>query len=190
MRKDTYSLGYQLICAEAKRWVGMREEGGNNKGQFVEKVQDTVSPNDEDLPWCADFVYFCARAVQKQLKIMDRFATKREILISRSPSVMHMWKGVPHQNRILKHEALNLIKEGGDFNLTGLLAVWTRGKGLGHIGVVTGNFMRMNCPKPVFFSTVEGNSVDPSTGEQGVWEHSYDLRNSEKLLGFIEPFSA
>ena len=54
----------RLLIFEARRWVGMTEIGGNNRGQVVEMFQRAVDGKASGEPWCAAFVFFCVGMVE------------------------------------------------------------------------------------------------------------------------------
>lgn len=175
---------YRCLVTEAERWIGMTEQGGNNKGQFVELVQKDVSREAVDEPWCADFVYFCCKAVTDQFGVLNM---RVENGVPRTASVMRMWNTAKDMGH---HITLDeILSEEFSIDLKGMLAVWKRGSNgiYGHIGIVSDQFCRMNTGKtPVWFKTIEGNSL--VDGKQGVWEHTHRYDNDDKLLGFIDPF--
>ena len=175
-----------LLVREAQRWVGMTEEGGNNKGQFVNRVQDAVSRDDEDLPWCADFVIFCLHAVMWQLECMYgvNIRDRVQYTVPDTASVMNLWKKTEFKYKIMPNEYRDVD------NLHGSLVVWQRGDSgaYGHIGIVESQFAQPPyIHDPCWFRSVEGNSLDDKGKKQGVFTHAHSIKG-DKLLGFIDPF--
>ena len=52
---DAVAIKERLLIHEAKRWVGVTEVGGNNRGQVVEIFQKAVGGVANGQPWCMDF---------------------------------------------------------------------------------------------------------------------------------------
>ncbi len=49
-----------LLCLEAKRWIGVREEGSNN-GQLIRIFQSAVGGQANEEPWCMSFAQYCIK---------------------------------------------------------------------------------------------------------------------------------
>lgn len=64
----------ELLIEVAKREIGQREVGGNNRGPAVEKYQTATwkgpSPGD---PWCASFCSFIAKEWLNNPEVQQRF---------------------------------------------------------------------------------------------------------------------
>lgn len=52
----------QALITEAKKWIGTREEGGDNHGPSVEAFQKAIDQVAAGEPWCMAFVQFCLKA--------------------------------------------------------------------------------------------------------------------------------
>lgn len=51
----------RMLVEVAQSQVGVREEGGNNRGKRVREYQAATSLKPADWPWCAAFVCWCIR---------------------------------------------------------------------------------------------------------------------------------
>ena len=49
-----------LLCFEAKKWVGVKEEGANS-GQLIKIFQRACDNKAEQEPWCMAFVQYCIK---------------------------------------------------------------------------------------------------------------------------------
>ena len=168
----------QMLVQEAFRWLGMLERG-DNQGQFVEKVQESVfiggHPREE--PWCMDFVHFCVNAVNDNLQLLGGFEWD---LLLKSESCLSVF-----QSYFVKgHKVYKEPKFGH-------IAIWDVGKGHGHCGIVVKNWH----DEPQFH-TVEGNTTDPHgrvpKSRQGVFlkMRHVDIPSGGNwvLKGFIDPW--
>src|ERR1043166_4878598 len=85
-----------LLIAEAMRWVGVQEIGGNNRGQVVELFQKTcyIAPGD---PWCMAFVQSCITRVDLAAYILN--PSTRMTTMARGASCVQVWNrtGSSHQ---------------------------------------------------------------------------------------------
>ena len=173
-------LAQQLLVIEAGRWLGTEEKTGHNDGDLIKMFQMAVNKYPKREAWCADFVFFCTKAVTAQIKKViestyDDYITST--YLAKSESVISMWDS--YQNH--KHPVYRLPAAG-------LLAVWQRGNfsWQGHIGVVTGTFLKGGYR---YFTTIEGNT-EGEGGEQGVFAKVRSCKDGVdkglKLLGFIQ----
>lgn len=157
------------LVEEVKKWVGVHEKGGDNRGpevdMFNKTLNDTVSH-----AWCASFVAYCVRSVEKKTGIKTS--------VNLSEHVMTMWNSSTGRQ----------VKIGGQ--RPGDIAVWNKvGTGSGHCGVVT----RVIKSKE-FIETVEGNTSDSSGVErngQGIYTKQRRVKQigDMKLLGFLRVFA-
>lgn len=104
-------LRVEALCAEAEKWVGTKESGGENKGPEVEAFQKAVDGVAQGEPWCMAFVQYCLKAVGGcDLPVSER--------------VMTVWEKAPAELKISAPER-------------GCLAIWRQKHGTaGHTGIV------------------------------------------------------
>ena len=106
----------------ASSFVGVTEEGGNNRGKVIEMFQRSVGPIAKFQPWCASFVWHCLKMVMDQ-----RPGTICRLKLT--AHVMTIWNTAP-------------VEAKKKFGAPGYLMVWRKygddGKPLseGHIGIV------------------------------------------------------
>jgi hypothetical protein len=160
-----------LFRLAAEACVGIREEGGNNKGPMVKLIQETIGRAQAEA-WCMSFVQTCiAYAELKTGKKSPLFASEH---------CMTVWNKTPKLARVKI------------FPLTGAVIIWQHGKGpAGHTGVF------LESHKTGQMLTVEGNtesglrsdgSLERDGG--GVYKCSRSMKanGSMKVVGFLKPF--
>ena len=135
-------------------------------------IQRSVNPMPHDEPWCMDYVHWCVDAVNQMEPAIFPCKPKTPVLME-SESVMRVYE--------------NYVKRGFhvfDKPVKGTIAIWDRGKGRGHCGIV------FSASRGHFF-TVEGNTSPPDgKGPEGVWTKHRSLYEPPskdwKLKGFID----
>lgn len=175
---DAVALKERLLIHEAKRWVGVTEVGGNNRGQLVELFQKSVDGRACGEPWCMAFTQFCISTVDHAISALfsDAASCDRSLLY-RSKHCLTVWN---------KSKELRLDKPK-----PGSLCIWQRhrdGKptAQGHVGVIVG----VNSDGTLL--TVEGNTSSEEGVQRegdGVWlKHRRYLDasgGSMRLKGFL-----
>lgn len=161
----------QLLCYEAQRWVGVKEEGGDNKGQLVQMFQRAVDQKDNREPWCLAFLQYCIINVDNMcLKV---FTDNKFAGIFKTEHCMTAWKNTPDRYKF-------------QTPIAGYVAIWQHaGTQNGHAGLVV-----RGLDKDFTFSSVEANT---SLGDGIVREgdqvalrsRSIKPVGSMRLLGFI-----
>lgn len=169
---NSAALKPSLLCFEAKRWVGIREEG-NNSGQIVQMFQRAVDNQANGESWCMAFVQYCVKMVDATFKELFPGTSESSSLFS-SEACLTVWNHSAH----LQTQSPS----------AGALCIWQRFSGneatwSGHTGIVSavhGNGT---------ISIIEGNSCDPKQG-YGVWVNHYSLsrlnQGSLALKGFLD----
>lgn len=159
----------QELIRAAEKCIGAHEVGGNNKGPEVERFQKAVDGKAQGEPWCAAFVQFCVKEVEKNLK-----AT---VVVHPSEHCMTVWTRTPGVHRYKSPKP-------------GFLVVWNyEGSLNGHIGIVSKVIDEFT------IETIEGNtSPDDKTIERegdGVYRKVRTTKQvgRMKLVGFIAPFN-
>jgi uncharacterized protein (TIGR02594 family) len=155
------------LIIEATKYLGVHEEGGNNKGIDVEKFQKAVDGKANSEAWCMAFVQYCIKETENNLGIKSR--------ITRSEHCLTTWRNSPVAMK---------IKEP----VPGCVVIWQHGStDNGHTGFVTGVDSNGK------LLTIEGNT-DSQTGinreGNGVFAR---IRNNGKegdmsIKGFLKVF--
>lgn len=162
----------KLLLFEAKRWVGVTERGGNNKGDIVALFQDAIGPKGQKVAWCASFVQYCVQMVNGLSDYMDFIGEKGILPITENTQEL-FYKSTDKRKMTLPSE--------------GCIVVWTKegDRGHGHCGIVDkitfeGFNMKM--------TTIEGNTS--KNGIDGVYVKSREKDfPGYKYLGCINPFA-
>jgi len=148
-----------------KSYLGVREEGRNNKGKQVEEFQKAVDGKASGEAWCMAFVQFCLKKLESEFNFLSP--------VHNAEHCLTVWNNTPNY---LKSSTPNV----------GSIAIWRHGDTTnGHTGIVTG--IDMN--KKIFY-TVEGNTKgtsDINREGDGVYECNRLLHPTDnmKLVGFI-----
>lgn len=169
--EDTPKTYLQALALTAKKYVGVIEVGGDNRGPEVEAFQRAYDNVANGEPWCCSFLMYCIDEVERVHGIRAK--------VFRTEHVMSLWSYThPRMRRAAP--------------VVGTAAVWRKaGTEQGHVEIVTG------VPKPTEFLSVGGNT-GPGPGVErdgdGVWEkiHRFGGKVASdakfKLLGFVDPF--
>lgn len=150
--------------------VGIREQGGNNKGPMVELMQETIGEASAEA-WCMAFVQTCIAFAE--------YCTGVNSPLYVSEHCMTTWRKTPLGQRVDKLPA------------AGAIAIWNHAGGdAGHTGIVD------SCDG-TNFKAFEGNTesgVNPSgtvvRDGGGVYHTKRSLKGagSMRLVGFLKPF--
>lgn len=159
-----------LLIHEAKRWVGITEQGGNNRGQLVTLFQRAAGGLANGEPWCMAFVQFCIQAVDNL--VADCESSTQKSLLFKSEHCLTVW----NKSQVLKI----------DNPKPGSLCIWQQGQtSFGHVGIIVG----VNADGSIM--TVEGNTSSAEAGNQregdGVWlkRRTLDGSGSLRVKGFL-----
>lgn len=155
---------------ESLKYIGISEVG-TNAGPEVEKFLQAVRLG-KGNPWCAAFVVFCLKEIEKKHKIDSG--------IYETGHALTMWNRTP-ENRKLKTPT------------PGAIVIWQMYKNgkqttSGHAGIILEN------PKPNVIVTVEGNTSDSSSVSRegdGVYKKIRSFPSVSKTMvikGFLLPF--
>jgi len=99
-----------------KKYIGVREVGGPNKGADVERFQKAVDGKAQGESWCMAFSQFCIKEVE------DKLAVKSPVY--KSEHCLTVWNQTSSLMRLKDPEP-------------GCLIIWRHGKtASGHVGVV------------------------------------------------------
>jgi len=152
-----------ILADIASLFEGIHEEGGDNKGKFVEAFQRTVDAKAVMEPWCMCFVQTCIGFVENALGLTSH--------LKATESVRNF---VP--NEIPKY-----------FPSVGDVALWLTYGGPGHCGIV----VKLNDDGS--FETMEGNTSGPPGLDRdgnGVYRKTRHIKDMGKfiLAGFVRVF--
>ena len=145
--------------------VGVREEGGRNRGPRVDQYILALGLYPAGgYPWCACFVWWCfAQAVEK-LGIAHNPCV-------RTASALNMFRGAPP---FWKFTDPSRVRPGN-------VVVWDHGAGKGHTGIVEGIDLATSVAL-----TIEGNTNAAGHREgDGVYRKSRPLGDPQ-LTGFVD----
>lgn len=174
----------RLLVSEAKRWVGVKEQGGANKGQIVEMFQAAVGPQFIGQAWCLSFVMFCLQQVDKL--VYETISTT--VSFTKLPKTAH---------------CLTLWNSSQNFRVSdpksGHLVLWNyyekgRQTTRGHIGVIVGlGKSNAKLIKHDLLHTIEGNTADGHgivREGDGVYQRVRPMTNvgDMRLLGYLNPW--
>jgi hypothetical protein len=163
INKDARSL---LIYA-AEACVGIKEEGGNNRGLYVSEIQKTSDGRATQEAWCMEAVQAWISYVETKLNIVSPLFTSAHCLTT--------WRRTPAKQRVKISP------------LPGAIIIWQHGTSqAGHTGILTE-------PNPArkTMETVEGNTGDGSFRDgDGIYIRNRSMvKNGKmKVVGFLKPF--
>lgn len=173
---------HALITADARAlfihamraFVGIREQGGNNRGKLVELIQDTLGAA-EGEPWCMS-------AVQSGLAWAELRSGKTSAIFA-SEHCMTVWRNSPPAQRV---QAIPL---------PGAIIIWNKlGTDSGHTGIV---LEVLSGKKNEMMLTIEGNTeagfnafgkVERDGGGCYQVERSRYQTGNMKVVGYLKPF--
>lgn len=166
-RRDAAIL-FQLA---AEACVGVREEGGNNRGHLVSLFQDAVGGPDP-WAWCLSFVQACLAYAEVKTGVVSPLPATEHVLT--------LWRSA---------EATRLRVPGP---YPGAIVLWQRGNSeQGHAGICRGHSLEAGT-----FYAVEGNTTYQALegvpvrdgGGVALTERKLSGAPQMAILGFIRPF--
>lgn len=166
LKKDARTI----MRLAAQVCVGIREQGGNNRGPMVSLIQDTVGGPDH-VAWCMSFVQTCIGYAELKTGAKSGVAVGEHCLT--------VWRQTPEGQRVKFTP------------LAGAIVIWRHGSSdAGHTGIVE------SCDETSFFA-YEGNTesgLNPNGKVErdggGVY-HTHRARSGNgdmKVVGFLKPF--
>ena len=168
----TVEIKNKILVAEAKRWIGVTEESGDNKGQCVQMFQKACDNKAAGESWCMAFVQFCLKNTDSLCVDVLKSMGKNNLFLSEH--CLTVWNNSPKSCRV-------------DKPFIGSIAIWQMGETTsGHTGIVTEIGQAT-------FKTIEGNT-GPGAGVvregDGVYEKTRTMNQigNMKLLGFLLPY--
>ena len=155
----------------AVAFIGVHEEGGQNRGPEVDQFLAAVGL-DPGNSWCAAFLYFCFRqAIQRRPVNLapgaDYFPPPNPC--PRTGSVLRLWK-------------LSDVAWRDSNPAPGAVYILDHGKGLGHAGIVE------TADSTGVLTEISGNTnATGSRNGDSVWRHNGppEVSHGGTLLGFI-----
>lgn len=175
-KSKLYQKRCELLVAEAKRWIGVSEKGGDNKGPEVEMFQRAVDGKAQGEAWCLAFVQFCVKRVDAEAETIMGGPNLPDWLWQ-TEHCMTLWNNMPVGSK---------LKEPPHPGCLIVWQYWKDGKPTpqGHVGIIT-EIVDLNTIK-----TIEGNT-GPGLGVEregdGVYEKRRSLTGggSMKVKGFL-----
>ena len=166
-------INNKLLILEAKRWVGVQEHGGNNRGEIVKMFQRTIGKAVNE-PWCMSYIQYCLENVDEWSEALGlKFGPH---LLHLHEHCMTVWRETPKECRLEKP-------------IPGCVAIWNyKGNDNGH-----GSIVESIDRKLLMF--YEGNTSDNNKRiireGDGVRKKRRPFVNSignMKLVGFLNPW--
>jgi hypothetical protein len=162
----------RLIVDIASKEIGVREQGGNNKGPRIREYQSATWLAPAAWPWCAAFVDWCVQEWLKSSLVRDWLKFTDEQAEAFRPKTAGAWDLVnwARQNR----ERVSILTEDAKA-YPGDIIVFD----FSHVGIIEADHGKV-------FSTIEGNTNnagarDSETGD-GVWRKVRDRSLAKNLL--------
>ncbi|NJK69335.1 MAG: alpha/beta fold hydrolase [Microcoleus sp. SU_5_3] len=156
----------QKLLNVARSYIGVREQGGDNRGRQVEEFQRAIGGAAAEA-WCMSFAQYCIKAAESE--------TQANSQVTQSEHCLTVWNGSPSQLRSSRPEP-------------GSLVIWRHGNSSkGHVGIVEA----VNSDGT--FTTIEGNTSDSSGINRegdGVYRKQRDLDGAGdmRVVGFLKVF--
>lgn len=171
------NLKTALLSFEAKRWIGVLEEG-ENSGQLIQIFQRSVDGQANKESWCMAFAQYCIKMADRAFAVLFPDEPAGESVIFRSEHCLTTW------NRSPELQTSTPVK--------GSLCIWQKFNGSaatssGHVGVVT------DVHGDGTISVVEGNTSSSNKAIEregdGVYLKRYTVgkmdRGALMLKGFL-----
>lgn len=160
-----------LLIAEARKWVGVRETGWN-KGKEVEMFQKFVDGKAQGEAYCMAFVQYCVGQVERE--------TLRKSWLFKSEHCLTTWTKTPLKARLKEPEPGSIV-------IWQYYTVKGVATGSGHTGIVT------QIKNDISFLTIEGNTgsgAEIIREGDGVWERERRIAKLGRfrLMGFLRPW--
>jgi hypothetical protein len=160
----------RILIHEAERWAGIKEIGGDNRGQIVEMFQKAVDGKASGEPWCLGFVQFCVKQADRVADVIADQCTPRNNLFQ-TEHCLTLWWNTPLEQRIEAQPGAIVIWKFGSTNG-------------GHAGIVTA----VNGDGSI--QTIEGNTGDGKgivREGDGVYTRKRSAQGTEEMrvMGFI-----
>jgi hypothetical protein len=168
----------QLLMHEARRWVGVEEQGGNNRGQLVEIFQSSMGRAAQE-PWCMAFAQWCLAAVDGVVDdvlagVLGQSSSHTQLI--KSELCLAVWDKAPPESK-------------SALPLPGYLVIWRHGvTTAGHTGIVTHVSTTGDS-----FETIEGNTssgIGVSRDGDGIYARTRSMSGAGemKVAGFLNPW--
>lgn len=149
----------------AEQFVGVHEEGGNNRGPIVERFQATIGKAERE-PWCISFVQYVLHEI-------DFVAGGPHHKLPLTESSQKLWFNAPMECRVQVPEV-------------GAVSVWRKAPGQGHGGIV-------HVVAGLDIITVEGNTGGGDQREGDIValkKRKGGQIPGMALLGYLRPWGA
>lgn len=154
----------KVMLFAAQACVGESEQGGNNRGKFVELIQKTADGRASAEAWCMAFVQSMVAYAEIKTGAVSTLFTSEHCLTT--------WRKSKAADRVKKIPA------------PGAIIIWQKGSSEnGHTGFLTEYLDKK-------MTTVEGNTGSNMRDGDGVYSKTRSTKadGSMKVVGFIIPF--
>lgn len=84
-------IKHRMLVFETSRWIGIKEVGGDNKGQIVEMFQRAVAGKAVGQAWCLSFIKFCIQMTDDLYNHIFLSSNPRTQLI-KTEHCLTLWK--------------------------------------------------------------------------------------------------
>ena len=162
-----------LVVLAAQACVGIREEGGNNKGPMVRLIQETIGGASAEA-WCMSFV--------QTMIAYAEYKTKKYSRVHPSEHCMTVWNKTPKEYRVKTRP------------LRGAIAIWNYAPSQnGHTGILDIYEDKSKGKMNLIEGNTEQGLTSSGTIERdggGVYytERSNVGTPKMRLVGFLKPF--
>lgn len=167
----------KMLLAEADKWVGVSEKGGDNKGPEVEMFQKAVDGKAQGEPWCLAFVQYCVKKVDARFEAENGGPNPPDVL-AQTEHVKTLWINTPKEARLADP-------------ISGCLVIWehwdAKGPtGRGHVGIVD----QINDKTMTTFEGNTGPGTEVEREGDGVYKKTRSRKpiGSMRIVGFLVPW--
>jgi len=97
------------LAQVALNYVGIKEQGGNNMGQMVERFQRAVDNVAMGEPWCLSFIWYAIFETERLIEAILGRPLDYKARLLMTEHVQTMFNKSPEEQRIFKPEKGSLI---------------------------------------------------------------------------------
>lgn len=166
---------YAMLLLEAERWAGMKEQGGNNKGQVVQMFQEAVDGRATNESWCMGKVQSdCMWALRYFETAHPHISGYMKLALYPSEHCLTVWNKTDKICRTTTP-------------YPGCIVIWQHGNTAnGHTGIVKS----INGDKMVVIEGNTGDGVGVVRDGDGVYVRNRSVTGdgNMRVVGFLEPF--
>lgn len=176
----TKEIKHNLAILEASRWIGVTEQGGNNKGQIVQMFQKTIDGVASAEAWCMAFVQSVVRNSEKYFDVvMPDKIEESALKLFASEHCLTVWSKTDSKCRVKTPSP-------------GSIVIWQHGNSSsGHTGIVLDIDLKSKT-----MTTIEGNTgtEDDTVVREGdgVYKRKRSMvaNGDMKVVGFLNAWGS